>query len=106
MKDINLIEEGAGELSRALGMTDERANELQEICCDLVNKFDNTAEVIDLAQVYAKHPNEQAFINFRIGICTVCPAKTLREILEERMSNTKERDEKDDLDDFYDKLDD
>lgn len=98
MKDIKLIEDGAGELSKALGITDERADELQEMCCDLVNKYDNTAEIMDLAQVYANHPNEQAFINYRIGICTACPAKMFTKLL-------KKGDMDKDLGDLFDKLD-
>lgn len=72
------IEEGAGQVSRALKINDERADELKELCCESVAKFDTVAEVMDIMQSIAKNDNELAYCNFRIGVCSRCPMSMIK----------------------------
>lgn len=96
------IEEGANEVSRGLGLTDERANELQELCCESVIKYDNVVEVIDMMQMIAKNHNELAYCNFRIGLCLRCPGSMIRrqmekdEGIDEKLNNIWNKRRKDD----------
>lgn len=72
------IEQGAGQVSKALKIKDERAEELKELCCESVAKFETIPEVMDLMQMIAKNNNELAYCNYRIGICSRCPASSIR----------------------------
>lgn len=72
------IEEGAGEVSRALKISDKRAEELKDLCCESVVYYKSVSECMDVMQTYAKNSNELAYCNYRIGVCSRCPASILK----------------------------
>lgn len=78
------IEEGAGEVSRALKIEDKRANELKDLCCDAVAHYNTIPECMDVIQTYAKNANEQAYCNYRIGVCSRCPGSIIKREIERR----------------------
>ena len=77
------IEEGAGEVSRALKIKDKRAEELKDLCCESVVHYKSVTECMDVMQAYAKNANELAYINYRIGVCSRCPASIIKRSLEQ-----------------------
>lgn len=94
---MNTIEfkEGAGQVSRALQIPDKRAEELEDLCCESVVKFDTVSEVMDIMQSIAKNHNELAYCNYRIGVCSQCPASKLKRKL------SKDAEIDDNLKKFY-----
>lgn len=77
------IEEGAGQVSRALKIKDKRAEELKDLCCESVSHYSSVSECMDVMQTYAKDANELAYCNYRIGVCSRCPASMLKRELGE-----------------------
>jgi hypothetical protein len=77
------FEENNGGIVEKLGLTEQRADEIQEFVCDLMAKYEDLAEVMDLMQAMCNNQNELAFSNYRIGKCANCPSRLLKDMIKD-----------------------
>jgi len=79
--EVHEINEEAEDIRDALGITNERAKELADLCIDAYETCDNSAQAGSKVSKQCKHPNELFFA-----------AQMLAEILiKERMHEAKDR---------------
>jgi hypothetical protein len=64
---VHEIEENENEVSRALGITQEREDTLVSIIEETVNKSLSISSTIQMISTHCIHPNEVAFCSFYIG---------------------------------------
>lgn len=93
------IEDAVGDVSKSLKISDKRAEELKDLCCDSVVHYKNIAECMDVMQSIAKNHNELAYCNYRIGVCSRCPGSIMKR------EEEKNKDINDKLDDIWNKED-